>query len=172
MSITFNFGYSFADTDFGERIMGDYDDKTTAEMEHIFGDWKPKTAVMRRVAWMIQAALTAKKGEYVILEYPEAGLHPVQQIQLMDVLVKSKGDLILISHSEIMLQRTEQLVRLGKVEANDVFVHYETRSGEHIHLIIKPNGYLDGTEKLENFGGFFEEGYKTLFSDDIEVVQR
>ena len=114
---------------------------------------------------IIVALLGAKRGELVIIENPEAHLHPRAQSRLgrLSALAVSAGIQVLIeTHSEHVLNGARLAVHDGIVNADDTSVMFFTRgpdAGEHSiqHITMNRRGQLDDWPH-----GFFDESERVL----------
>ena len=114
---------------------------------------------------IIVALLGAKRGDLVILENPEAHLHPRAQSRLgrLCATAASAGIQVLIeTHSEHVLNGSRLAVHDGLLSPEDVSVLFFTRtaeSGEHAVQVIGMNrrGQLDDWP-----AGFFDESESVL----------
>jgi hypothetical protein len=113
-----------------------------------------------------------------LMEQPEMHLHPALQAQLGDVFVESalgprKNTFILETHSEHLILRVMRRIRetaqgrlppdAVSVRPNDVAVLYVERDGDH--SIVRDMPLNEQGELVKAWpGGFFEEGYRELFS--------
>ena len=106
----------------------------------------------------------------LIIEEPEANLHPNLQSKLADVfllaITKFHFNLIIETHSEYLIRRLQYLVANRTLKQKDVVIHYfnsnkAVRSGEKKvkHIRINENGSL-----TEEFGpGFLDESLNQKF---------
>ena len=100
----------------------------------------------------------------VILEEPEANLHPKYQSMLAEMLVEAKiyydVSFIIETHSEYLIRKLQYLTAKKKIKADDTIIYYfhhpdEIPKGEKQikKLTIREDGMMDG-----DFGeGFFDE---------------
>ncbi|NJL13826.1 MAG: DUF3696 domain-containing protein [Microscillaceae bacterium] len=113
---------------------------------------------------IIVSGLIAQEGEILIVENPEAHLHPRAQSKLMLFLSKvaSTGVQVFIeSHSEHILNALriavkDQEIKIGSEDVRVLYFH-ESETSYFTHIPIKPNG------KIENWpDGFFDQTEKDL----------
>lgn len=113
---------------------------------------------------IIVSGLIAQEGEILIVENPEAHLHPRAQSRLTEFLAKvaSCGVQVFVeSHSEHILHGLQIAVKSKEIELTneDVSVLYfhEKENGYFTQIPIKPNG------KIEKWvEGFFDQAEKDL----------
>ncbi|MBP0029702.1 AAA family ATPase [Roseofilum sp. Guam] len=116
---------------------------------------------------IIVAILASKPGTLILLENPEAHLHPKGQAKIGELiaLAASCGIQVLVeTHSDHILNGIRLTVHRGKLDPNDVQLHYfqrqETR-GEFQTEVISPN--MDRHGRIDNWpDGFFDEWDKSL----------
>lgn len=133
---------------------------TKIKLEYKFGGNKGKSFSALQVGFgftfvlpIIVALLQAKKGDLIIIENPEAHLHPAAQVELGLMVahaVKQGVQVILESHSDHILNSLRLARKTGVLEkeedVNLIFVQRDLRSGTGISFIdeikIKDNGKL------------------------------
>jgi predicted ATPase len=116
---------------------------------------------------VVVAFLTAAAGTVVLLENPEAHLHPRGQT-LMGRLACSAAahgvQIVMESHSDHVLNGVRLAVKDGTIRAQDVALHYFQRNSAGdlsvAHPAVGPDGMLS-----EWPDGFFDEWDRTL--DDL-----
>ncbi len=114
---------------------------------------------------IIVACLAAKRGAILLLENPEAHLHPRGQAALGQLLAMCCADdvqVIVETHSDHLLNGVRVAVKQGAISADDVALHYferDVRTGEsHIESPrVLPDGQLDSWPE-----GFFDQWDKSL----------
>jgi hypothetical protein len=115
----------------------------------------------------------ANKPRYLLLDEPEARLHPDFQSKLADLLIsiiqtesetsrttrkiRSKVGLLVETHSEYLIRRLQLLVARGRVSTDDILIYYLSSDPEdenHVRKIkIDSHGQLS-----QPFGsGFFDQ---------------
>lgn len=108
---------------------------------------------------IVVALLQAEKGDLIIIENPEAHLHPAAQVEIGMMIaqaVENGGQVIVESHSDHILNSL-RLARkkgiLGEKDINLIFVQHDISSGTNItftdEIQIKDNGKL--TKRPEYF---------------------
>jgi len=121
---------------------------------------------------VIVAALTAQSGDLIIVENPEAHLHPAAQSKigiLLALAAQSGAQVIVETHSDHVLNGIRTLVKgfdkFGKFRPEDLKIHYffedNNEKGEQFHsrrmLTSDDQGKLNGWPK-----GFFDEWENNL----------
>ncbi len=111
---------------------------------------------------VITAILSAEKGRLIILENPEAHLHPRGQARmgrLMALAAQNDVQLIVETHSDHILNGVRVAVKKGEVDAEKVGLLYfqrEIENREHRSKIIIPTIDQDG--RIDQWpDGFFDE---------------
>lgn len=115
---------------------------------------------------VIVALLSLPPGGLVMLENPEAHLHPRGQTTIgrLIALVAAAGvQVILETHSDHVLNGIRIAVREGVLPAAEVALHYFSRSDAGVVEVEKPR--IDADGKIDKWPeGFFDEGIKSLAS--------
>lgn len=111
---------------------------------------------------IIVAALAARPGALLIIENPEAHLHPKGQISLTKLLTNAaKGgvQVVVETHSDHVLNGLRLAVREDGLDPNDITIHFFERRAtpeRTYHTFISPR--LDTKGRLEPWPtGFFDE---------------
>lgn len=114
---------------------------------------------------IIVACLAAKSGGLLLLENPEAHLHPRGQAALGRLLAMCCSDgvqVIVETHSDHLLNGVRVAVKQGALDADNIALHYferDVRTGEsHVETPrVLPDGQLDTWPE-----GFFDQWDKSL----------
>ena len=105
------------------------------------------------------------RGEVITIEQPELHIHPRLQADLGEVFHKSvkerNNQFIIETHSEHLLLRILKMVRQGKLNPEDVAIHYVSR-GKDGSEIERLRVDEDGDFIDEWPGGFFPERLREL----------
>lgn len=116
---------------------------------------------------IIVAILSATSDTLILLENPEAHLHPRGQSKMGELIALAAScgiQIILETHSDHVLNGIRKAVRHNKLEADKVQINYFERyvkKGEPIIEIITPRIYSDGgIDKWPD--GFFDQTEKDL----------
>ncbi|MBR3757499.1 MAG: DUF3696 domain-containing protein [Bacteroidaceae bacterium] len=114
---------------------------------------------------IIVAVLTAKKGGLILLENPEAHLHPAAQFRLGKLLAMAAEQgiqLIVETHSDHLLNGIRVAAKNGQISSDNVAIQYFVEhDGCHDaqRIVLNNDGELDCWPQ-----GFFDEWEKALDS--------
>ncbi len=118
---------------------------------------------------VVVALLFAKPGTLIILENPEAHLHPRGQSKIAEMLCRAAGSgvqLIVESHSDHVLNGIRKSVRADNIQPSSVELHYFTRSernGKVVTDVKSPRVDING--RIDDWpDGFFDNYEKELLS--------
>lgn len=110
-------------------------------------------------------------GFNLIIEEPEANIHPNLQSKLADILISVKKyrpncKIIIETHSEYLIRKLQYLVAKQEIKREDCIIHYfnadENVSKEEPK--VKPIEINEGGNLTDNFGpGFFDEATRLQF---------
>ncbi len=117
---------------------------------------------------IIISLLKARKGDLLVLENPEAHIHPKGQRQIGELIAKAAANgiqIIVETHSDHILNGIRLSVKNGEIETKQVklnyFNVYEDRDGMIKHDMTTPEILPDGS--LSNWpDGFFDEWDKAV----------
>jgi len=111
---------------------------------------------------VVTAILSAKPADLLIIENPEAHLHPAGQTvvgRLISIASQNGIQIIVESHSDHLLNGIRVSVKQKLIEPENVALYYFERSKsvkEHIIEITRP--FIDADGKLDEWpNGFFDE---------------
>jgi predicted ATPase len=109
---------------------------------------------------LVVASLVASPGSLLLLENPEAHLHPQGQAALGELLVRAAADgvqVIVETHSDHVLNGIRLAVKRRLIAANEVVIHYFTRSVED-GFVSSQSPALQDDGRLSNWPkGFFDQ---------------
>jgi predicted ATPase len=119
---------------------------------------------------VVTALLAAPAGTLLIIEAPEANLHPRAQMELGVLAGQAAGDgvqIMLETHSPYIVSGLGQAVQLGWLAATDASLHYCTRieaESKVTHVKINERGGLrdvTGNDEIpdEYIQEFFKPGF-------------
>lgn len=119
---------------------------------------------------VIIALLKARKGDLLILENPEAHIHPKGQRQIGELVARAAANgvqIIMETHSDHILNGIRISVKNGQIQPGQVklnyFYVYKDHSGMIKHDMTSPEILSDGS--LSNWPeGFFDEWDKAVDS--------
>jgi AAA domain, putative AbiEii toxin, Type IV TA system len=157
----------------------------TAVTDLSFEDTKSKTVVSHRdlgfgINQILPVLITAlaERQTLIAIEQPELHLHPALQAQIGDVFIESalgeqRNTFLLETHSEHLILRIMRRIRETAssqlppgalpVRPGDVSILYVERDGDH--SIVREMPLNERGELIKAWpGGFFEEGFRELFS--------
>lgn len=115
---------------------------------------------------VLTAILRAAKGDLLIIENPEAHLHPAGQAilgNLCAIAAHNGVQLFIETHSDHFLNGVRVSVKEKKIPPQDVKIFYLERNSGNVHesIVINPEIYEDG--RISSWpDGFFDEGDKQL----------
>lgn len=108
----------------------------------------------------------AKKGSLIMIEQPEAHLHPRAQAKVADLLIdvaKYGNRLMVETHSEHLLLRLQRRIAEGTIDSHQIRVYYfdlGAKGTEKKDMTLDEKGYFK--EPIPK--GFFEEGFDEAFA--------
>lgn len=109
---------------------------------------------------LVVASLVASSGSLLLLENPEAHLHPQGQAALGELLVRAAADgvqVIVETHSDHVLNGIRLAVKRRLIGADKVVVHYFTRSVED-GFVSSQSPAIQDDGRLSNWPrGFFDQ---------------
>lgn len=110
----------------------------------------------------------AKKNSFMVIEEPEANLHPAFQSKLADLFMDANREFnqrfLLETHSEYLVRKLQVLVARGELQNSKVSIYYFNKATKNqksgvSHISIDPDGALS-----ESFGpGFFDESANSRY---------
>ncbi len=113
---------------------------------------------------IIVALLSAKPGQLVIIDSPEAHLHPYAQSRMGQLLAKfaQAGIQIFVeTHSDHLLNGVRLAVKEGKIFADDVGIYFFSGAGEQQHGVHSLK--IDSAGMIDNWPiGFFDQTERDL----------
>ena len=112
---------------------------------------------------VIVALLSASPGDLILLENPEANLHPQGQVKIGELIARaaSCGIQVLVeTHSDHLLNGVRIAVRRGLLAPQQLRIHFLAHKGFDIRVVspcVNQNGRIDRWPD-----GFFDEWDKSL----------
>lgn len=131
-------------------------------------DFKPQNVGfgLTFVLPVLTCILRANPGDLVIIENPEAHLHPAGQSvigKLCTVAAQNGVQLFIETHSDHFLNGVRVAVRENVIPADEVQVFYLERSKNSVHEAIVINPAIDDDGRIDLWPkGFFDEGDRLL----------
>lgn len=114
---------------------------------------------------IIVACLSASAGSLLLIENPEAHLHPNGQVRIGQLLARCATDgvqILLETHSDHVLNGIRLAVKNGELQSDDVKLAYFTRDVESGECFVETPSILP-TGDLSNWpDGFFDQWEKSL----------
>lgn len=114
---------------------------------------------LTQVLPIIVAALSAPKGDLLLLENPEVHLHPGGQAQMGRFLAEVAGagvQILLETHSDHILSGIRRAVKSQAIDHNQVTLHFLTSDVAGAIQMISP--VIDSQGNLDNWpDGFFDQ---------------
>lgn len=117
---------------------------------------------------IVVSGLIAKKGEMLIIENPEAHLHPLGQSNIGKFLSKvaaSGVQVILETHSEHVINGIRISSLDGTINNDDIVINFFSKEGGEI--VVKPIGVNDAGDLTHYPRGFFDQQQR----DFAEIVK-
>ena len=131
------------------------------------GEWRRPANVGYGLSYVfpiLVALLVAQEGQMIVVDSPEAHLHPFAQSQMGRLLAHfaAAGVQILVeTHSDHLLNGIRLAVKDGVIAHNDVKIHFFTGASAETHGVISP--LLDSTGSVSEWPeGFFDQADKDL----------
>ena len=116
---------------------------------------------------VIVAALASEPGTLILIENPEAHLHPKGQAKMGELLALAASggvQVVIETHSDHILNGIRVAVHEGKVKPDDVQLHYfqrQVRDRQAVSEVISPR--IDRNGRIDQWpDGFFDEWDKSL----------
>lgn len=116
---------------------------------------------------IITAILAAPTGSILLIENPEAHLHPLGQVEIGKLIAKAANvgvQIILETHSDHVLNGIRIAVKKGEITPENVSIHFFERSWDEqqiTHDVISPS--VDKNGRINRWPkGFFDEWDKSL----------
>lgn len=116
---------------------------------------------------IVVALLSARNGEIIIIENPEAHLHPSGQRMIGELIARGSmggAQIFIETHSDHVLNGIRLAVRNGVIRGENVnlMFFYKDSKNDYAHQFTMPQIKADG--KLDRWPeGFFDEWDKVLF---------
>jgi predicted ATPase len=114
---------------------------------------------------IIVAILSAKPGSLLLLENPEAHLHPKGQAQMGELIARAANigiQLIIETHSDHVLNGIRIAVHGGRLKPNDVALHFfQHQLTPETPIVVSPK--IDRNGRIDQWpDGFFDEWDRSL----------
>ncbi|WP_293144631.1 MULTISPECIES: DUF3696 domain-containing protein [unclassified Microcoleus] len=116
---------------------------------------------------IIVAALASTPGTIILIENPEAHLHPKGQVkmgQLLALAASGGVQVVIETHSDHVLNGIRLAVHGGKLDPKDVQLHYfqrQNKEGQAVTDVVSPK--IDRNGRIDRWpDGFFDEWDNSL----------
>ncbi|WP_333332443.1 DUF3696 domain-containing protein [Microcoleus sp. BROC3] len=116
---------------------------------------------------IIVAALASTPGTIILIENPEAHLHPKGQVKMGELLALAASggvQVVIETHSDHVLNGIRLAVHGGKLDPKDVRLHYfqrQNKEGQAVTEVISPK--IDRNGRIDRWPeGFFDEWANSL----------
>ncbi|MGI2908332.1 AAA family ATPase [Tolypothrix sp. VBCCA 56010] len=141
-------------------------------LQYLYGDSNPyrTTNVGFGISYtlpIIVAVLASSPGTLIIIENPEAHLHPKGQVKMGELLSLAAScgiQVVIETHSDHVLNGIRLAVHSGKIKPDDVQLHYfqrQEKQGQPITEVVSP--HIDRNGRIDKWpDGFFDEWEKSL----------
>ena len=116
---------------------------------------------------VVVAILSAKPGELVIVENPEAHLHPAGQTKMGELIALAGAagiQVIVETHSDHVVNGLRRIVKEGNIRPKDtkLMFFYKDEEDNYKHKVVTPEIQKDGRLNYWPMG-FFDEWDKALY---------
>jgi predicted ATPase len=141
-------------------------------LQYSYGDSNPYRATnvgfgITYTLPIIVAALASSPGTLILIENPEAHLHPKGQAKMGELLARAAScgvQVVIETHSDHVLNGIRLVVHGGKLDPKDVQLHYfqrQEKEGQLFTEVISP--HVDRNGRIDQWpDGFFDEWDKSL----------
>lgn len=109
---------------------------------------------------IVVAALHAPKGSIILIENPEAHIHPAGQSKLMELICKAAKagvQFIIETHSDHVINGTLVSIKKSLLDSNEVSIYYFDRKEESHETIAHKLCVRDGGRISSPPKGFFDQ---------------
>ncbi len=111
----------------------------------------------------------AKEISFKDIYYPENGIHPEQQLNIVDELLQRQEDIIVATHSEFLMLRALRRYNKQEITKKDFKILQYIKKQNNVGYYWTEREY-DEDGLIDNFiGGCFEQGYYERF--EIEPLK-
>ncbi len=147
-------------------------DMGLVNLQYFYGDSNPYRATnvgfgITYTLPIIVAVLASEPGTLILIENPEAHLHPKGQSKIGELLALAAScgvQVVIETHSDHVLNGIRLAVHGGKLAPEDVQLHYfqrQEKEGQAVTEVISP--HIDRNGRIDKWpDGFFDEWDKSL----------
>lgn len=147
-------------------------DMDLVSLQYSYGDSNPYRATnvgfgISYTLPIVVAILASEPGTLILIENPEAHLHPKGQAKMGELLALAAScgvQVVIETHSDHVLNGIRLAVHGGKLDPKDVQLHYferQEREGQVITEVLSPR--IDRNGRIDQWpDGFFNEWEKSL----------
>ena len=147
-------------------------DMGLVNIQYFYGDSNPYRATnvgfgITYTLPIIVAVLSSLSGTLILVENPEAHLHPRGQAKMGELLALAAScgiQVVIETHSDHVLNGIRLAVHGGKIKPENVQLHYfqrQEKQGQAFTKVVSPRIYRDGT--IDRWpDGFFDEWERSL----------
>jgi predicted ATPase len=141
-------------------------------LQYFYGDSNPyrTTNVGFGISYtlpIIVAVLASSPGTLILIENPEAHLHPKGQVKMGELLSLAAScgiQVVIETHSDHVLNGIRLAVHGGEIKPDDVQLHYfqrQEKQGQAVTEVVSPR--IDRNGRIDKWpDGFFDEWEKSL----------
>ena len=108
---------------------------------------------------IVVAALSACKGDIILIENPEVHLHPAGQAlmgQLMADVSRAGVQVLVETHSDHLLNGVRRAVKAGRLTSDQVAIHFFRPRDDELPQVLSPT--LDDSGNIDDWPeGFFDQ---------------
>lgn len=134
------------------------------------------TSIHEMTLFSLYLKYVLKKGDFLIIEEPEAHLHPKKQriiIKYFILAINMGLNIVMTTHSDYIIEQLNNYVRLGNVK-DEFYKDYGSYSKDLImdfnkiilyHFKENDNHTFSSSEVPINFTGFCEKNFKEVIED-------
>ena len=116
---------------------------------------------------IVVAVLSSVPGTLILIENPEAHLHPKGQAKIGELLAlaaSSGVQVVIETHSDHLLNGIRRAVHDSKLDPKDVQLHYFYREEENVQSVTQVlSPHMDADGRIDKWPeGFFDQAEKDL----------
>ncbi|MBD2261068.1 DUF3696 domain-containing protein [Pseudanabaena sp. FACHB-2040] len=120
---------------------------------------------------IIVSMLFSNQGNLVLIENPEAHLHPKGQSKIGELIASSAGcgvQIIVETHSDHVLNGIRKAVLSKKIKADDVRIHFLSKKSKDLSFVTEVSSIsIDDKGKLDHWP---EDFFDQIAKDSLELL--